>query len=112
MFRAVCTNTESGKNAQDSVRVTTGLGGIVTLEAEDEYVRVGEETGLIWDTGTNDLASCIITGPGVNISPVPSDNNSSNPYEVSVYGESTYTLTCGVNSDTATVKVLPVIQET
>lgn len=103
----VC-NDEGDANYTDTLTVTTESNG-VSLVGNPTYVRAGEETELRWDTGVNDPANCTLTGPGLDMSPVPLATGDT---DVTVTGESTYTLTCPGASDNVTIKVLPTVQET
>lgn len=96
--------------ATDLVRVTaTGAGGPPILTGVPVYVIRGDQADLEWNTNGNNPASCSLTGPNVSVSPLSATTGS---YTVTVYGESTYTLQCPGGIDTATLRVLPVIQET
>lgn len=99
-----CTGTHGSASDSLSVSANTGVKGEVTVDPT--IVRTGETVTVSWE---NAAASCSLTGPGLNM---PSLVESSGTADVVVNGESTYTLTCPGGVDTATVKVLPVIQET
>lgn len=109
-YTIVCGSDSSGA-VSDSVRVTAiaGTGQPPTLTGDPIYVLKGGNTGLTWNTNGNDPASCTLTGPGVNLSPVSGNTGT---HTVTVYGESTYTIQCPGGSDSVTIHVLPVIQET
>lgn len=109
-YTIVCGSDSSGA-VSDSVRVTAiaGTGQPPTLTGDPIYILKGGNTNLTWNTNGNDPASCTLTGPGVNLSPVSGNTGT---HTVTVYGESTYTIQCPGGSDSVTIHVLPVIQET
>ncbi len=107
-YTIVCTGPDGPAN--DSVVVNAfGEGGPPILTGVPVYVIRGGQADLEWNTNGNNPASCSLTGPNVSVSPLSAATGS---YTVTVYGESTYTLTCPGGVDTATLRVLPVIQET
>lgn len=106
-FRIACTGP--GGTGRDSLIVSAGTGGAVTLDGDPPFVPVGEDATLTWDTTTNDPAACTLTGPGVNMSSLPSIIGST---DVPIFGESTFVLNCSGNTDDATIRVLPVVEET
>lgn len=110
VYTIVC-GSDSSSAASDSVRVTaiSGTGQLPTLTADPIYILKGGNTDLTWNTNGNDPASCTLTGPGVNLSPVSGNTGT---HTATVYGESTYTIQCPGGSDSVTIHVLPVIQET
>jgi len=97
--------TGSRGNASDVLVVTAGAGTVGEVEVDPSIVRKGDPVEVTW-TGATD--ACTLTGPGVNMT----TSEPSGSTQITVNGESTYTLTCPGGTDTATVKVLPVIQET
>ncbi len=108
----------------------TGLGGTSSCSAPSTRVlqptdiwavpaliRSGDDTEIRW---THDpTLSCVVSGPGVNQT-VNNPPNPSNPSAgigerdiLDVTSERTYTIDCGVGgSDSVTIRVLPVVQET
>lgn len=110
-YTILCGSDGSG-TVSDSVVVNAtgpGTGGPPTLTGTPAYVIKGDTATLTWSLNGNTPASCQLTGPGVNLSSLP---NATGPQNVTINGESTYTLTCPGGIDTATIRVLPVLQET
>lgn len=108
-YIVICEDDE-GSSGSDSVIVTAGASSGASLSARPAYVRAGQETELTWNVNQNDPAGCSITGPNVNIDALSSQQDS---VEVTVNGESTYTIECASgDTDTATVRILPTVQET
>lgn len=103
-FGINCTGNHG--NASDSLSVTAAGGGVGEVTVDPPIVRPGDVTTVIWKDSPT---TCTLTGPGLNMTSLPDPDGS---VEVTVNGESTYTLTCPGGTDTATVRVLPVIQET
>lgn len=109
-YTILCTGRDGSANDSVVVNATgSGVGGPPTLDSNPVYVIRGDDADLEWNTNGNNPASCTLTGPGVSISPLSAVTGT---YTVTVYGESMYTLTCPGGIDTATVRVLPVLQET
>ena len=98
--------TGSNGNATDVLVVTAGEGVVGEVTVDPSIVRKGDSVTVTW-TGAS--AACSLTGPGVSMAALADSSGSTS---VVVNGESTFTLTCPGGTDTATVKVLPVIQET
>jgi len=88
----------------------------LTITATPNRVRAGQAVSVAWSaTGVNGQnASCTVTGPGVSWSspvsaaPVCSVSGSANP---TITTQSTYTLTCGSQTKSVTVNVIPNFQE-
>ena len=98
-----CTGTNGA--ASDSLSVSLGVGTTGDVDVDPDIVRKGDTVDVTWTGATG---ACTLTGPGVNMTNL----GPSGSVQVVINGESTYTLTCPGGEDTATVKVLPVIQET
>lgn len=81
----------------------------VTLEVTPDLVRYGESTTVIWDGGNSE--SCTLKGYGIDTTVIQGEQ-----VVADIHGESTYTLTCVLGPQTevrkATVRILPIIQET
>lgn len=106
-YTVVCNKTGAAP-ASDSLNVTTRAP--VDIDADPKVVYQGEQSTVTWSTGSADPASCSVTGPEINL---PTLSSSSGSEVVDVNGESTYTIDCGVSgTDSVTIRVLPVIQET
>lgn len=103
-YTVACTGGHG--NASDSLNVSVGAGTVPEVEVDPSIVRPGDSTTITWKNATG---ACTLTGPGVNMAGMTESTGS---VDVTVNGESTYTITCPGGSDSATVKVLPVIQET
>lgn len=110
-YTIICRSDGSG-SVNDSVVVNAtgpGTGGPPTLTGTPAYVIRGDDAVLEWDTNGNNPASCTLTGPGLSLSSL---SGATGTRTVTIYGESTYTLTCPGGIDTATIRVLPELQET
>lgn len=105
-YRIVCTN-EGNETASDQILVAPSEQ--VALTATPRYVRSGEDVTLSWNVGANDPASCDITGPNYSSGQLSGTVGST---DVAIAGESTFTLSCGDETDSETVRILPRIQET
>lgn len=80
------------------------------ITVNERYVRRGTNVRIDWDIRTNPPGDCVLSGPGLNITPVtPASGSMLQP----IYSESTYRLECA-NSGASSVKVyvLPTIEET
>lgn len=103
-------NAGPGPSANASLNVTMTNYGTIDLTADPNFVHKGETTDLTWNIKDNPPASCTLNGPGIPSGTTLDKVNK--PYSVAIYGVSTFTLTCPGGTDTATVRILPVIQET
>ncbi len=77
----------------------------IDITAIPAIVRVGEESVVTWRL--NGAIGCRVTGPGLSQS-VDADGSE----KVTILAQSTYVLTCGALTDSATVRVLPTYGET
>lgn len=107
-YTIICTGPNGSAN--DSVVVNAfGAGGPPSLTGIPVYVIRGDDADLEWNTNGNNPDSCTLSGPNVNLTSLSGTTGS---YNVTINGESTYTLQCPGGSDTTTIKVLPELQET
>ncbi len=103
-----------------NVTVTSAAGGWCTsatpalsITAGATRVKMGQSTTISWSaSGVNGQnASCTVTGPGVAwtsaVSASPSCSVPSSSSSATITGQSTYTLTCGSQSKSVTVNVIP-----
>ncbi len=81
-----------------------------TLTATPRLVEQGNTGTLTWDTHGANEALCTLTGGSISGNPLLVDTNA-NPqtgtYSVTVNAMTTYTMTCGSLTDTATFEVVP-----
>lgn len=94
----------------------TNASTVLTITATPSRVRAGQAVALTWSAnGVNGQGTtCSVSGPGVSWSsavaaaPVCAASGSANP---TISTQSTYTLTCGGQSKSVTVNVIPNFQE-
>lgn len=88
----------------------------LTITAAPERVRAGQSTTLSWNASNvpGDGASCTVSGPGVSwtsgVSAAPSCSISGST-SVTISSQSTYTITCGGETKSVVVNVIPKIIE-
>lgn len=81
---------------------------INSFVATPPLVRQGDDTTLTWELGETPTDPCVLTGGGVNAT-ITNQSGSINSGQIS--SQTTFTLACGANTATATVNVIPVVQE-
>ncbi len=108
LYRITCTGS-GGPAATDSLTVTAVAAQLPTIDAVPLIVRSGEKSTITWNVGTADPAECSMTGKDINSLLLTKQTGTS---EVTITGETTFSIACPLGSDSVTVKVLPVIQET
>jgi len=94
----------------------TNSSTVLSIAATPNRVRAGQSVALTWSAdGVNgEGATCSVSGPGVSWSsavaaaPVCTASGSANP---TINTQSTYTLTCGSQTKSVTVNVIPNFQE-
>lgn len=96
-------------NASDAVVVHARSGGTVDITADPTILPSGDETTVGWNINQNNPATCSITGPGLSL---PTLSGVTGSTDVVIYADSIFTLTCPSDSDSVTVRILPIIQET
>ena len=81
------------------------------ISVDKPIIRLGDPVEVSWDPRTH--ANCILSGNVMELTPVPNPNSIDSRTDYPT-GETTYTITCegAGNTDSASVKVLPRIQET
>lgn len=93
-YTLICNNS----SGSDSVSITVNtLSATVHLEAIPQIVGSTGLVDLVWNIGSNDPSACSINGPNgymYDLSGLPS---SGTIFDISVDGESTFTLTCLAN---------------
>jgi hypothetical protein len=81
-----------------------------TLSPTPRLVEQGSNGTLTWNTNGANEALCTLTGGGITTNPLLTDTNANSQtgtYTVVVNAMTTYTMTCGSLSDTATFEVVP-----
>lgn len=118
-MQVAATNASSAANCP-VVTVSAGFcasgNADLTIAATPNRVRAGQPSTITWSaTGIPGAsATCSVSGPGVSwsssvtASPQCSASGSASP---TINTQSTYTLTCGVYSESVTVNVIPNFQE-
>lgn len=106
-----CTNLETGTGPSQPPYVPPEIGDI-TIDIDPDIVRYGESATITWN-GDN-ASECTVTGYGITS---PSGIGVTGSVTVTnMTGEATYTLNCTLGQKskeaTATVRVLPRVQET
>jgi hypothetical protein len=102
-----CTGQRGG-TAQSTAGVTV-LRTPLTLTANPSIVRRDEVSDLTWDVGSR--TGCTLQRRGdTTATPITSQTGTID--STTIRGETLYTLTCGTESATALIKMLPVISET
>ncbi|MCB9811552.1 hypothetical protein H6783_01420 [Candidatus Nomurabacteria bacterium] len=93
----------------DTVTVEA-VGTAPSIESDPRILYRGEEANIQWNTNGIDPVLCSVSGPNLDIPVLSVDTGSS---DETINNESTYTIDCGTaGSDSVTVRILPVIQET
>lgn len=104
------TYTCYGAGGNDTEQITVAsVGTAPTLSVDREFVRVGDEVTLTWDTAISAPEECSIAGPELTIASLSAQTGTA---DVIVNGESTYTLECPGGTDSVTIEILPTVQET
>ena len=131
-YTVACTG--AGGTAYDVVTVTAEAGPgscDPSISVDDSIVSPGDSINVSWDAncsggdgggggGGGALANCVVTGPGINISPLTTETGNQS---ITIYSESTFVIDCRADKsgtpdpdtepyDEITPKVLPRIQET
>jgi len=99
--------TGSGGSDSDTLRVTAQAQD-PSLSANNERVRQGESVTLSYDMEGNSPASCSLTGPGVSYL-AGSFSQQTGSIDVTVSGDSTYTLSCTGGSEEVSIELIPVV---
>jgi len=105
-----------GPNVSVTATWCTNSSTVLSIAATPNRVRAGQSVALTWSAdGLNgEGATCSVSGPGVSWSsavaaaPVCTASGSANP---TINTQSTYTLTCGSQTKSVTVNVIPNFQE-
>ncbi len=105
---AISCNGTSGGTAQSTADVTV-VRTPLTLTANPPIVRRDEVSNLTWDVGTR--TGCTLTRRG-DTSGTPLTGSTGTLESTNIKGETLYTLTCGTESASALIKMLPTISET
>lgn len=102
------TDADDNKALQICIALAVNGNGPI-LSVDKHFVRVGEQVDVSWDVGTDDPASCTIVNTG---SAPHAPANSVGNQTVNLSGGTViFTITCPSGSDSETVRVLPVVQE-
>lgn len=107
-YSVICEGTNG--TASDSVTVEVVAFSEPELSVMPAFVYIGETAELNWILKGNDPASCTLSGP--NLPNGFSLSTQTGSVEVPVQGRTQYVLTCPGGTDSGTVQVLPVFQET
>lgn len=78
-----------------------------TISATPVAVPIGGSTTVTWSTGAAPLAICSMTRGSTLLSPLTAATGSFTASDIQ--GRTTFTLTCGASSATATVEIIPVV---
>ena len=112
--------TDGTETAYDWLTLNT-TNCIPSIDVDQPFTYSGDAVNVSWDAncGGGSVGSCVVSGPGLNISPLTSGTGSQ---PVTIFGEATFAIDCRVDKsgdpsgslqyDSATVKVLPKIEET
>lgn len=79
------------------------------LTATARVVNEGDPVTISWDTNNGNESLCTLVGPGIvgnPLSPVVGDSETGD-VTVNIFGLSTYTLTCGVQSTRLKIEIVP-----
>ena len=111
-YRLNCSNG-AGQSLTRTVSASVTSGPISypppTITVSERFVPRGTSVRIDWNITTNPPDSCVLTGPGLNVTPVtPAQGH----IMQTVYNESTYTIECPGGSASVRVLVLPIIEET
>ncbi|MBX2866525.1 hypothetical protein KTR10_01000 [Candidatus Kaiserbacteria bacterium] len=99
--------TGDGGSDSDSLRVTTQAID-PSLSADSTRVREGESVSISYNMQGNDPAQCSLTGPGVSYL-AGSFSGQTGFVNVSISGDSTFTLACTGGSDEVSIELIPVV---
>ena len=106
-YSVFCSNDAGTR--QSNIITVTAISNAVDLTSDNVQVDVGDSTTLRWDVGENPPETCTLTGPGVNINPLPGTTGST---PVTIEGESTFELECQSGGyDSVRVRIIPRIFE-
>ena len=81
-----------------------------SLVLNPEVVREGDDFDISWNTGQNFPANCTLTGPNIEVT-LSSIDDLTGTVTTTATGPHVYTLACGTESVTKTLKILPTITE-
>jgi hypothetical protein len=93
----------------NSLTVLT-LQSIPSLTATQTIVQQGDTVRLSWDTNNGDEKLCTLTGGNINGAALLGNSTGDNETgyaDVVISGRTTYTLTCGGQSNVKTIEIIP-----